>query len=145
MAISDFLCPACGNVHENVYITLANFESHVEWCKECLQPMEYDLRNKRKRSTRSLKFQEFRLLHTTRLDGTREGREITSLADIRRFEKEHQDEQVCVEAFSYDSEQHIPDPQTKAPPERMTEDQKRDFVEKFRAMDIKNERTARDY
>ena len=107
--------------------------------------MEYDLRNKGHRSTRSHKFPEFRLQHTKRLDGTHEGREIRSLADIRAFEREHQDSEVCVEAFSYDSQQHIPDPQTKAPPARLTEEQKRDFVEKFRALDIKDERSARDY
>ena len=144
MAIHDFLCPACGRVEENVYVALKDFDTFEFMCA-CTAIMDYDLRNKRKRKTRSLKFKEFRLLHTTRLDGTREGREIHSLADIRAFEREHQDEQVCVEAFSYDSEQHIPEPQSQAPPEKMTEDQKRDFVEKFRAMDIKNERTARDY
>ena len=107
--------------------------------------MEHDLRRKSRRSTRSHKFQEFRLLHTKRLDGTREGREIHSLADIRAFEKEHQDEQVCVEAFSYDGERGNEAPVSKAEPVRMSEDQKQAFAEKFRAMDIKDERSARDY
>ena len=144
MAIHDFLCPACGTVHDNVYVTLQDFDSHVELCA-CGTPMEYDLRRKSNRRTRAIKFPEFVLQHTKRLDGTPEGREIRSLADIRAFEREHQDSEVCVEAFSYDSQQHIPDPQTKAEPERMTEEQKRDFVEKFRALDIKDERSARDY
>lgn len=107
--------------------------------------MEHDLRSKTKRSTRAIKFKEFTLHHTRRLDGAPEGREIRSLHDIRRFEKEHQDEQVCVESFSYDSQQHIPDPQSQTEPQRMTHEQKRDFVEKYRAMDIKNERSALDY
>ncbi len=114
-------------------------------CK-CGGPMEFDFRNRTiSKHTRSQKFKEFTLQHTTRLDGAREPREIHSLHDIRRFEKEHQAEGVCVEAFSYDTDQHIPDPQSQAPAQRMTEDQKRDFVEKYRAMDIKNERTAKDY
>jgi len=144
MAISDFICPACGTVRSNVYVRLTDFDTHVETC-ECARVMDYDLRVKTKRNTRAMKFKEFTLHHTTRLDGTREGRTINSLADIRRFEKEHQDSQVCVEAFSYDSQQHIPEPRSQAEPERMTEEQKRDFVEKYRAMDIKNERSARDY
>lgn len=144
MPISDFICPACGTVHDNVYVHLIDFDTHVETCA-CSKQMDYDLRRKGKRKCRSIKFKEFILHHTQRLDGTREGREIRSLADIRRFEKEHQNEQVCVEAFSYDSQQHIPDPQSAAPPERMTEQQKQDFAEKFRAMDIKDERSARDY
>ncbi len=144
MPINDFLCPACGTVRANIYVRLADFDSHVETC-ECGRVMDYDLRNKRKRNTRGIKIAEFQLLHTERLDGVPGGRLIKSVADIRRFEKEHQDEQVCVEAFSYDTEQHIPDPQSKAPPERLTEQQKRDFVEKFRDMDIKDERSARDY
>ncbi len=144
MAISDFICPACGTVHENVYVRLTDFETHVETC-ECARVMDYDLRVKTKRNTRSMKFKEFRLLHTTRLDGTRQGREIKSLADIRKFEKEHQDSQVCVEAFSYDSEQHIPEPQSQAPVEKVTEQQKQDFMEKFRDLDIKDERSAQDY
>ena len=144
MPINDFVCPACGTIHSNVYVRLTDFDTHVETCA-CSKQMEYDLRRKGKRNCRAIKFAEFTLHHTTRLDGTRQGREIHSLADIRRFEKEHQDEQVCVEAFSYDSQQHIPDPVSKAPPERMTEQQKQDFAEKFRAMDIKNERSARDY
>lgn len=144
MPIHDFQCPGCETVHTNVYIPLAKFDDFVETC-ECGTEMDYDLRNKKRRSTRSHKFQEFRLLHTRRLDGSPEGREITSLADIRRFEKDHADEQVCVEAFSYDTEAHIPEPQAAAPPERMTEDQKQEFAEKFRAMNIKNERSARDY
>ena len=127
MAIHDFLCPACGTVRSNVYITLADFDSHVETC-DCGRQMDYDLRRNGKRKTRSIKFKEFRLLHTRRLDGTHEGREIHSLADIRRFEKEHQDSQVCVEAFSYDTEQHIPDPQAEAPPERMTEEQADELI-----------------
>ncbi len=144
MPISDFICPACGTVHDNVYVRLTDFETHVETCV-CSKQMEYDLRRKSPRRTRSLKFPEFTLHHTRRLDGSPEGREIHSLADVRRFEKEHQDSQVCVEAFSYDSQQHIPEPQTKAEPVRMTEQQKRDFVEKFRDLDIKDERSARDY
>ncbi len=144
MAIHDFLCPACGTVYDNVYVPLKEFDSFTVTCA-CGRDMDYDLRDKRKRNTRAIKFKEFTLHHTKRLDGSPEGREIHSLADIRRFEKEHADEQVCVEAFSYDSQQHIPDPQAKAEPERMTERQKRDFVEKFRALDIKDERSARDY
>lgn len=147
MPIHDLLCvnEACSRIETNVYIPLADIDEFNLLCADCGALMDYDLRNKRKRTTRSLKFQEFRLLHTTRLDGTREGREIRSLADIRAFEKEHQDSEVCVEAFSYDSEHRVPEPQNAAPPEVMTAQQKRDFVEKYRAMDIKNERSARDY
>lgn len=144
MAIHDFICPACGTVEENVYVPLADFDTYAIFCA-CERQMEYDLRSKTKRNTRAIKFKEFTLHHTRRLDGSPEGREIRSLADIRRFEKEHQDTQVCVEAFSYDTQQHIPDPQTQAEPLRMTHQQKRDFCEKFRAMDIKDERSARDY
>ena len=144
MPIYDFLCPACGTVNDNIYVTLANFETHIETCA-CSKQMERDLRIKNRRRTRSHKFPEFRLQHTKRLDGTPEGREIRSLADIRAFEREHQDSQVCVEAFSYDTEQHIPDPQSSAPAKRMTVEQKRDFIEKYRAMNIKNERSAQDY
>ncbi len=144
MPISDFICPACGIVHENVYVRLTDFDTHVETCA-CAVVMDYDLRYKGKRNTRAIKFKEFTLHHTKRLDGTREGREIHSLADIRAFEREHQDSEVCVEAFSYDSQQHIPEPQAAAPAEVMTEQQKQDFAEKFRAMDIKNEGSARDY
>lgn len=146
MPVYDFICSTCEHVHSNIYVTLADFGTHHEQCSNCLEAysMDIDLRQKRKRSTRSIKFKEFTLHHTRRLDGSREGREIHSLADIRRFEKEHQNEQVCVEAFSYDSQQHIPDP-VQNKPVTMTDDQKRDFVEKFRAMDIKNERSARDY
>lgn len=144
MAVHDFLCPACGTEYENVYVPLKEFDSFTVTCA-CGRDMEYDLRSKTKRNTRAIKFKEFTLHHTRRLDGSREGREIRSLADIRAFEKEHQDTQVCVEAFSYDTQQHIPDPQTQAEPVRMNAQQKRDFVEKFRAMDIKDERSARDY
>ncbi len=144
MAIHDFLCPTCGTTHENVYVPLKDFDTHVEACG-CGKSMDYDLRDRRKRSTRAIKFKEFTLQHTKRLDGSPEGREIRSLADIRRFEKEHEDSGVCVEAFSYDTQQHIPDPVTKDEPVRMTHEQKRDFVEKFRALDIKDERSARDY
>lgn len=145
MPLHDLLCQTCEATEVNVYVPMEDAMTFVQTCK-CGGPMEFDFRNRTiSKRTRSQKFQEFTLHHTTRLDGTREGREIHSLHDIRRFEREHQAEGVCVEAFSYDSEQHIPDPQSQAPPQRMTEDQKRDFVEKYRAMDIKSTQTAKDY
>ena len=144
MPLHDFLCVDCNIVHANIYVPLKDIDFFVEKC-ECGLPMDFDLRRKISRNTRSHKFKEFTLHHTRRLDGSRASREIHSVADIRRFEKEHQDQQVCVEAFSYDSEQHIPDPQAADEPVVMTEQQKQDFMEKFRAMDIKDERSARDY
>lgn len=146
MPLHDFVCPACGSEKENIYIELAKIDTHIEWCL-CApeQKMDIDYRRKTTRKTRSHKFPEFTLHHTQRLDGTREGREIHSLADVRAFERDHKAEQVCVEAFSYDSQQHIPEPTSVAEPERMTEQQKRDFVEKFRDLNIKDEKSARDY
>ena len=145
MPIHDFLCLDCGSEQHNLYIPLDQIDIMVIDCEKCGTSMDFDLRNKRNRNTRSPNFPEFTLHHTKRLDGSPEGREIHSLADIRRFEKEHADSGVCVEAFSYDSQQHIPEPQAQAEPKRMTDQQKRDFVEKFRALDIKDERSARDY
>ena len=144
MPVSDFICPDCETVHANVYVALDDFDNFVETC-ECGAVMDYDLRRKLKRSTRGIKFREFTLHHTKRLDGSPEGREIHSLADIRRFEKEHEDQNVCVEAFSYDTEAHVPEPQSQAPPRRLTDSEKRDFLEKVRAMNIKSERTAKEY
>jgi len=144
MPISDFICPDCETVHVNVYVPLRDFDTFAEICA-CGGKMGYDLRRKGRRSTRSHKFQEFVLHHTKRLDGTQEGREIRSLADIRAFERDHADSNVCVEAFSYDAARGNEEPVSQAEPVVMTEQQKRDFVEKFRAMDIKNERSARDY
>ena len=89
----------------------------------------------RKRSTRAIKFPEFTLHHTRRLDGAPEGREIRSLHDVRRFEKDHQDSQVCVEAFSYDTQQHIPGP-SSAEPVRATAEARKKFIQKYRDMDI---------
>lgn len=135
MAIHDFLCPACGTVHDNVYVALADYETHREICA-CMCTMDYDLRVKTQRNTRAIKFKEFTLHHTRRLDGTPEGREIRSLADIRRFEKEHEDTAVCVEAFSYDSQQHIPEPIAQADREQATAVAREKFIQKYRDMDI---------
>jgi hypothetical protein len=149
MPLHDFLCQndECGQQQTNVYIPMDEIDDLMPLtCGECGGNVDFDFRNRtRSKHTRSHKFKEFTLHHTRRLDGSREGREIHSLADIRAFEKEHQDEQVCVEAFSYDSQQHIPDPVSADKPVTMTEDQKQAFAEKFRAMDIKDERSARDY
>ncbi len=135
MAIHDFLCPACGTVRDNIYVALTDFDCHVELC-ECGKEMDYDLRNKGKRSTRGIKFKEFTLHHTRRLDGSSEGREIHSLHDIRAFEKEHQDTEVCVEAFSYDSQQHIPDPVAQGTNAETTRENREKFIQKYRDMDI---------
>jgi hypothetical protein len=135
MAIHDFLCPACGTVYENVYVSLKEFDSHTVTCK-CGKEMDYDLRSKTKRNCRSIKFKEFTLHHTRRLDGTPEGREIRSMADIRRFEKEHQDTNVCVEAFSYDSQQHIPEPVADGNRDEVTKENREKFIQKYRDMDI---------
>ncbi len=149
MPLHDFLCQndACAQVQTNVYIPMDEIDDLMPLtCLECGGNVDFDFRNRtRSRHTRSHKFKEITLYHTRRLDGAREPRKINSLHDIRQFEKEHQDQQVCVEAFSYDSQQHIPDPVSKDEPVTMTNEQKRDFVEKFRALDIKDERSARDY
>jgi hypothetical protein len=135
MAIHDFLCASCGTVEENVYVALKDFDTFFIVCP-CGEPMDYDLRSKTKRNCRSIKFKEFTLHHTRRLDGTPEGREIHSLADIRRFEKEHQDTAVCVEAFSYDSQQHIPDPVADGNRDEVTKENREKFIQKYRDMDI---------
>lgn len=135
MAIHDFLCPACGTVNENIYVALEDYDTHTETCA-CGRQMDYDLRSKTKRSTRSIKFPEFTLHHTRRLDGAPEGREIRSLHDVRRFEKDHQDSQVCVEAFSYDTQQHIPEPETTAPSVHASAEARAKFIQKYRDLDI---------
>ena len=143
MAISDFVCPSCDTVHFNIYVTLAEFDNFVELCSVCETPMDYDLRRKGSRRTRSHKFQEFTLDHTVRVTG--EKKQINSMADIRRLEREHKDIDLCVEAFSYDGERGNEDPVSEAEPVVMSEQQKRDFAERFRDMNIKDERSARDY
>ena len=151
MPLHDFLCQNddCAQVQRNVYIPMDEIDDLMPLtCLECGGNVDFDFRDRtRSKHTRSHKFKEFVLHHTTRLDGTREGRQINSLADIRRFEREHQDSNVCVEAFSYDSDRgNEEDPVTAgSKPVVMTEDQKRAFAEKFRDLDIKDERTARDY
>jgi len=142
MPIHDFQCPDCESVHSNIYVLMADIDTHVETCL-CGGIMDFDFRSKTSRNTRSHKFPEFTAEHTGRLTGRKE--EIHSIADIRRIEREHQDENVCFEAFSYDKENRVPDPVSKDEPVRMTENQKRDFVERFRDMNIKDERSARDY
>ncbi len=144
MPISDFICPACGTVEENVYVPLKDFDTFAIACA-CSSPMEYDLRRKTKRSTRAIKFKEFTLHHTKRLDGSPEGREIHSLADIRRFEKEHADQAVCVEAFSYDTQQHIPEPEAAGQQSPVTREAREKFIQEYRDRDIKNEESAKDY
>ncbi len=147
MPLHDLQCSsdACDYTMANVYIPLDKIDAWSEPCVHCNEPLEFDFRVKVSRNTRSHKFKEFTLYHTRRLDGAREPRKINSLHDIRQFEKEHEDQQVCVEAFSYDSQQHIPEPKSQDDPVTMTDDQKRDFMEKYRDMNIKDERSARDY
>ena len=105
--------------------------------------MDFDLRRKGKSNTRAIKFREFTLDHTVRVAGRKT--EIRSLADIRRLEKEHQDIDLCVEAFSYDGIRGNEDPVSQAEPVVMSEQQKQDFAERFRDLNIKDERSARDY
>jgi len=142
MPINDFICPACDRVRVNIYVPLKDFDTHREIC-DCEELMDFDLRRKTSRNTRSHKFQEFTLDHTVRVAGRKT--EIKSLADIRRLEREHKDIDLCVEAFSYDGVRGNEDPVSKAEPVVMSEQQKRDFAEKFRDLNIKDERSARDY
>jgi len=145
MPLHDLMCQKCEKVTANIYIPMDEVMGFAQTC-ECGGDMNFDFRNRTvSKRTGSHKFQECTLYHTRRLDGTREPRKINSLHDIRMFEKEHQDQQVCVEAFSYDSQAHIPEPVAQDKPTVMTDDQKRDFMEKFRDMNIKDERSARDY
>ena len=88
--------------------------------------MQHDLR-RRKRGTRGIGFPGFVADHMKRLEG--EKVEISSLQQIRKLEKEHQDQSLCFEAFSYDhqygsdsptgpEENPIPyDPHREIPPE----------------------------
>lgn len=147
MPLHDLLCQndECNAEVLNVYIEMDKIDDPLDACEKCGGEMYFDHRRKLRRSTRAIKFKEFTLHHTKRLDGSQEGREIHSLADIRAFEKEHQDQNVCVEAFSYDTEQHVPPPVSKDEPVVMTEDQKQAFAEKFRELNIKDEVSARDY
>ena len=138
MPLYDFICGTCEHVHTNIYVSLDDFTTHHEQCSNCEEAysMDVDLRRKGKRSTRAIKFPEFTLNHTRRLDGSPEGREIRSLNDVRRFEKDHQDSQVCVEAFSYDTQQHIPDPSAVAEPVHASAEARDKFIQKYRDMDI---------
>ena len=138
MPLYDFVCGQCDHVHVDTYVSLADFTTHHERCSRCFEAnsMDVDLRRKGKRSTRAIKFPEFTLHHTRRLDGAPEGREIRSLHDVRRFEKDHQDSQVCVEAFSYDTQQHIPDPSAAAEPVHASAEARDKFIQKYRDMDI---------
>jgi len=146
MPIHDLQCKNddCDYTYSNLYIPLHEIEEGW-WldCPDCGDYLEFDLRCKTSRNTRSHKFQEFTAEHTGRLTGRKE--KITSLADIRRIEREHQDENVCFEAFSYDNENRVPDPVAKDKPVRMTDAQKREFSERYAALNDKSERTARDY
>jgi len=143
MPIHDLQCTSCAYTYANLYIPLDEIDEWQESCFQCGEDMEFDLRCKTSRNTRSHKFQEFTAEHTGRLTGRKE--KINSLADIRRIEKEHQNENVCFEAFSYDNENRVPDPVSKDKPLRMTDDQKQEFAEKYAALNDKSERSARDY
>ena len=145
MPIHDLQCTSdlCNYTYANLYIPLDEIDDWYVSCLSCGEPLEFDFRQKTSRSTRSHKFPEFTAAHTRRLTGRAE--EIHSLADIRRIEHAHQDENVCFEAFSYDNESRVPDPQSQDPPVTMTETQKRDFAEKYSALNDKSERSARDY
>lgn len=137
MPLHDFLCPDCGTEATNIYVPLKDIDVYIEWCA-CGQEMDFDFRIKTKRKTRSNHFPEFTAQHLTRLKG--KPVTITSLADVRRIEKEHQDEEVCFEAFSFDTKDGSRVDQTPEPT-RLSEDQKRAFIEEFRERNIKAERS----
>lgn len=146
MPLHDLQCSSewCDYRLDNEYIPLNRIDDWSEWCPVCDQALEFDFRIKTRRKTRANHFPEFIAEHTLRTTGRREV--IKSLADIRRIEKEHQDENLCFEHFSYDGVRgNERNPNPVAEPVRMTEQQKRNFIEKYRDMNIKNERSARDY
>ncbi len=146
MPLHDIQCTSewCDYTLENEYIPLNRIDDWSEWCPACDCALEFDLRIKTKRNTRAIPFPEFVAEHTLRTTGKREI--IKSLADIRRIEKDNQDQDMCFEHFSFDGKRgNEAVPEAVAKPVRMTEQQKRDFIEKYRDMNIKSERSARDY
>ena len=146
MPLHDIQCTSewCDYRQDNEYIPLNRIDDWSEWCPVCDSALEFDFRIKTKRKTRSNHFLEFTAEHTSRVTGKKEV--IKSLSDIRRIEKENQDQNLCFEHFSFDGKRGNEEaPSPVAEPTRMTEQQKRDFVEKFRDMNIKSERSARDY
>ena len=137
MPLHDIQCTSewCDYRLENEYIPLNRIDDWSEWCPACDCALEFDFRIKTKRKTRSNHFIEFVAEHTLRTTGKREV--IKSLADIRRIEKENQDQDMCFEHFSYDGIRGNEDnPADVAEPVRMTDEQKRGFMEKYRYMNI---------
>lgn len=142
MPLHDLQCQDCNKVTPNIYVPMDEVMGFAQTC-ECGGSMDFDLRSKRSRNTRAIKFREFTLDHTVRVAGQKT--EIRSLADIRRLEREHQDIDLCVEAFSYDGIRGNENPVATPEPVVMSEEQKQAFAERFRDMNIKDERSARDY
>ena len=134
MPLHDFKCPQCEAERENIYIPLADIDTHHVWC-DCGDEMYFDFRIKTKRKTRSNHFPAFTAKHMTRLAG--KPVKITSLADVRRIEKEHEDEEVCFERFSFDTEDGSNVAQLPEPT-RLSADQKRAFIQEFRERNIKS-------
>jgi hypothetical protein len=130
MPLHDFLCPACGTERKDIYIPIADIDSHVEAC-DCSKLMEHDLRQ-RPKNTRNIGFPEFVAIHTGRITGKKEV--IKDLGDIRRLEKKYEDQGMCFEAFSYDSD-HGSEPELETT-KGATEGQKEAFMQEFRDRNI---------
>jgi len=122
MPLYDFDCPNCEERVIDEYITCDEIMDHVQLCPICKTEMAYDPRRRQRKS-----FVPFIAEHLTRLEG--KPVLIESLHQLRKLEKKHEDQQLCCEAYSYDSKYGKED-YTKNPVQEDHETDLRELLEK---------------
>lgn len=95
MALHDYQCD-CGHVASDVYVSADDIMDHVQVCPDCGREMDYIWNARRSR------FDPFTLKYRE-ADGSIREYEMTSLHDVRRFEKSHQERGAHLELFNFDN------------------------------------------